>query len=241
MKSLQADLSNPIDLSIPLQAGHHNPNAFGIADPEMKAFQVAGFIGKVSAGGPCNVEDISFSPHGNGTHTECVGHISAERFTINHCLKRFWFRARLISLLPESREEDAVISKLQLLTALGDLTHTEAVIVRTLPNTTEKLQQRYAGTNPAYFEPSALGWLREQGVMHLLTDLPSVDKEDDGGLLAAHHSFWHFPENPRMAATITELIFVDNRVPDGDYALNLMIAPFESDASPSKPVLYPLI
>jgi hypothetical protein len=29
-------------------------------------------------------------------------------------------------------------------------------------------------------------------------------------------------------------------VPDGDYVLNLMIAAFESDASPSKPVLYPL-
>jgi hypothetical protein len=41
-----------------------------------------------------------------------------------------------------------------------------------------------------------------------------------------------------MDATITELIYVDNKIDDGTFFLNLQIAPFENDASPSKPVLY---
>ncbi len=36
----------------------------------------------------------------------------------------------------------------------------------------------------------------------------------------------------------TELIFVRDEVEDGSYLLNLQIASFENDASPSKPVLY---
>jgi hypothetical protein len=41
-----------------------------------------------------------------------------------------------------------------------------------------------------------------------------------------------------MNATISEMIFVPGAVADGLYLLHLNIAPIESDASPSKPVLY---
>jgi hypothetical protein len=34
------------------------------------------------------------------------------------------------------------------------------------------------------------------------------------------------------------MIYVENQVADGIYILNLQIASFENDASPSKPVLY---
>jgi hypothetical protein len=44
-----------------------------------------------------------------------------------------------------------------------------------------------------------------------------------------------------MDATITELIYVPNKVKDGTYFLNHQIAPFENDASPSKPILYKVI
>lgn len=77
--------------------------------------------------------------------------------------------------------------------------------------------------------------------MHLLIDLPSVDKEHDGGKLTAHKTFWNYPKAPRKEATITEMIFVPNAVKDGLYLLNLQVAPFENDASPSRPVIYPLL
>jgi arylformamidase len=72
----------------------------------------------------------------------------------------------------------------------------------------------------------------------LLIDLPSVDKEKDDGQLLAHKAFWDVNGNIRTEATITEFIYVPNKVLDGSYILNLQIAPFENDATPSKPVLY---
>ena len=71
--------------------------------------------------------------------------------------------------------------------------------------------------------------------------MPSVDKEVDGGVLAAHHVFWNYPENTQTHRTITELIYVPNDVYDGSYLLNLQIASFENDATPSKPVLYKML
>ena len=78
----------------------------------------------------------------------------------------------------------------------------------------------------------------ECGVKHLLLDLPSVDREEDGGALLGHKAFWQYPENARNNCTITELIYVPDRILDGDYLLNLQIASLELDVSPSKPLLY---
>lgn len=237
----RADWHSPLELGLPLKAGADNPNAFYLADPVMEPFRMGSFVGQVAAGGPCNVENIRFNPHGNGTHTECVGHISSVRISLQHCLQRYHFAARLVSVLPQKLGDDLLITRQALVQAVGDLTGIEAIAIRTLPNLSAKKQQRYSGTNPTYFEPGALAWLRDQGVQHLLTDLPSVDREEDGGLLQAHHAWWHYPEHPRMNATITELMFAPDTLLDGDYLLNLMVAGFDSDASPSKPVLYPLV
>jgi hypothetical protein len=81
-------------------------------------------------------------------------------------------------------------------------------------------------------------------IQHLLIDLPSVDKEKDEGKLLAHKAFWNVTDvndlnlDARLEATITEMIYVPDNVADGSYLLNLQIASFENDASPSKPVLY---
>ncbi|MDP4685384.1 MAG: cyclase family protein, partial [Salibacteraceae bacterium] len=114
----------------------------------------------------------------------------------------------------------------------------EALILRTLPNSDKKLFTNYSSSNPPYIEAASAAWMREQNIKHLLLDLPSVDREEDGGALAAHKAFWNYPENPRMDATITELIYVPNEVADGEYLLNLQVAPIENDASPSRPVLF---
>jgi len=76
------------------------------------------------------------------------------------------------------------------------------------------------------------------GVKHLLVDIPSVDKEIDGGTLAFHHAFWNVPEQPITNRTITELIYVPNEVEDGHYILELQVSNFDNDAAPSRPLLY---
>src|SRR5437879_7785473 len=40
---------------------------------------LAGFKGSVERGASCNCELITLIPHCNGTHTECVGHLTRER------------------------------------------------------------------------------------------------------------------------------------------------------------------
>ncbi len=79
------------------------------------------------------------------------------------------------------------------------------------------------------------------GVSHLIVDLPSVDPEWDGGAMASHYAYWQYPEDPRMDASITEFVFVRDDIQDGKYLLKLNISNFESDAAPSRPVLYPII
>ena len=44
---------------------------------------VAGdFVGSTASGGPVNFFNIRVNPHGNGTHTECVGHIAREPYVL---------------------------------------------------------------------------------------------------------------------------------------------------------------
>jgi arylformamidase len=78
-------------------------------------------------------------------------------------------------------------------------------------------------------------------VQHLLTDLPSVDREQDGGRLLAHRAFWNYPAQPRLEATISELLRIPPTLPDGEYLLELQVLDLDSDASPSIPTLYALL
>lgn len=239
-KKLQIDLSKPLDISIPLKASKSNVNAWYLEEPKIEPVKDGEWIASVAEGADINFNNIWFNPHAHGTHTECVGHITKKVHSINQHLKQFFFLAEVITVAPEKKGKDFVISKKQLQFALGNKKR-EAVVIRTIPNTNEKLSQQYSLTNPPYLLSEAAIYLREKGVNHLLIDLPSVDKEKDDGELLAHNAFWNTAGRTRMEATITEFIFVPNTVLDGTYFLNLQIAPFENDATPSKPILYEIM
>jgi len=232
-----ANLDEPIDISIPVG----NVKCFYAPDVKMTPYQSGDFIGAVKAGAPVNFFDVVFNPHGNGTHTECYGHITKKQHSINQELRKFHFISQLITVKFETKKnKDLVISLKKLKEQLPkDLP--EALIIRTSPNQKSKLTKDYSGTNPPYLEAKAMEYLVKKGVKHLLIDLPSVDRELDNGVLASHHIFWNIKGKPRKDCTITELIFVPSKVKDGMYLLNIQIAPFELDASPSKPVIYKLI
>jgi len=237
-------LSKPIDISLSLSNTDANPIAWYIEKPQIEPVRFGEWVGKVSEGSSStNFNNIFFNPHGHGTHTECLGHITREFYSINQSLKTFFFMAKLISVVPESNGDDLIIGKTQVEHALKGKT-AEAIIIRTLPNEEDKKSKKYSNTNPPYLSEEAAIFIRESGIQHLLIDLPSVDKEHDEGKLLAHKAFWNVKDinnlnaDARLDATITELIFVSNEVSDGSYLLNLQIASFENDASPSKPVLY---
>lgn len=236
-KTYEIDLSEPLDISIPMRGDAQNVNAWYLAHPKIEPHTEGGFVGKVSEGASTNFNDIWFNPHAHGTHTECVGHITNEFHSINQNLNRFFFFAELISIVPELQSEDWVISRSILEKALKSK-NPEAVVIRTLPNDGKKLSKQYSNTNPPYLLEAAVEFLVDLGVEHLLIDLPSVDKEKDEGALRAHKTFWNFNGQLRNQATITEFIYVSDAIEDGLYFLNLQVAPFENDASPSRPVLY---
>ena len=239
-RKLKIDLSKPLDISIPIKGDVSNVNAWYIGPPKIEPAVIDGEIVSVANGAVVNFNTISFNPHSHGTHTETVGHITEKVYSINKYLTQFFFLAEVVTVAPEKLGDDYVISKKQLQFALGNKKR-EAVVIRTIPNTREKLSRQYSNTNPTYLLEDAAEYLKNKGVKHLLIDLPSVDKEQDGGELLAHNAFWNTKGKLRLDATITEFIYVSNKFEDGCYILNLQIAPFENDASPSKPILYKIL
>lgn len=205
--------------------------------PEIKPVTTQDWVGNVAQGGAVNFNTITFNPHAHGTHTETIGHITPEAYPINEQLKQFFFMAELITVAPEKRGDDDVISLQQIAYSLGDKTP-EALVIRTIPNTIDKKTRQWSNTHWPYIEEAAMIRFRESGIKHLLIDLPSVDPEKDEGALKAHRAFWDVEGKPRYDATITEMIYVPHKIKDGSYLLNLQIAAFDNDAAPSKPVLY---
>lgn len=238
-KTYKVDLSKPIDISLPLSNTPENVTAWYVSKPEFTPVMENGFVGDVNLGGNVNFRNIFFNPHGHGTHTECVGHISKEPYTIHQCLKQFFFFADLVTITPKKIGNDSVITLTQL-KEHWQPQGSEAIVIRTLPNENDKKSFQYSNTNPAYIETEVAAHLTQNGINHLLIDTPSVDRESDDGKLAAHHIFWEYPENTKINRTISELVFVENFIQDGTYLLNIQIASFENDASPSKPILFAL-
>lgn len=234
------DLSKPLDISIPLRGTKENVTAWYVNPPEFTPVMENGFIGDVNLGGAVNFRNIFFNPHGHGTHTECVGHISKKPYTINQCLKQFTFHAKLVTITPYNVDGDSVIM-LEQVEKIWQKNEADALVIRTMPNSDSKLHKQYSSTNPTYIHHKAMQFLVDNGVQHLLIDTPSVDREEDEGKLLAHHIFWDYPRNPQLSKTITELIFVPNTIIDDFYILQFQIASFENDASPSKPTLYEIL
>ncbi|UOR05105.1 cyclase family protein [Hymenobacter aerilatus] len=241
------DPSAPLDISLPLAPGPEQVSCFWAEPVEVETIRVGDFVGSVAEGGSTNYKRVHLTPHGNGTHTECYGHISAEPGALlSHCLRRFLFVARLVSVQPRplpNGDQVVLLADLQRELEKGPdaAIVPEALVLRTLPNHRAKRTRHYSGTNPPYLEPALAYYLADHHIDHLLLDLPSVDREEDGGQLLAHHAFWQYPHATRQSATITELIFVPDAIEDGLYLLNLQITSLALDASPSKPVLYALL
>lgn len=245
-ESFSVDLSKSFDLSLSIKA--KGVKAWYVGDPKIRPVKGDGFIGEVAQGGSVNFFDIDFNPHGHGTHTECIGHISTEHESLDK-LHQYHYTSVLLSITPEAIDEkgfelaekgDTWISARQLQQGLGGA-RPKALIIRTLPNLESKKEINYSGKNPTYFDPKGLAWLEEIGIEHILVDLPSVDREHDKGLLLAHRAFWKNSRTENGSfRTITELIFVPDEAADGWYWLNLMIAAFDNDAQASRPIIYPI-
>ena len=95
------DTSKGLDISIPLSNDDQNPLAWYVDKPVFEPVRAEGFIGLVTEGSSTNFRNISFNPHGHGTHTECLGHITSEIHSVNNKLKDSFFTTEVISVTPE--------------------------------------------------------------------------------------------------------------------------------------------
>jgi kynurenine formamidase len=240
-RTFRVDLGKPIDLSLPLHDGGPQTRAWWVDPVRMEPVRSGDRTYAVNAGAPVNFRTITFNPHGHGTHTESVGHIAPEVYPVGDQFKRYFFTAQVVSLRPEDRRApdnrtDLVITLEQLRNVVNERPP-EALVIRTLPAIPKEARD-WSGTNPAYLQSTACAWLRSIGVKHLLLDLPSVDREEDGGVLAAHHAFWDYPNTVDRERTISELLHIPTEVRDGDHLLELQLPHFLNDAAPSRPLLY---
>jgi kynurenine formamidase len=246
-------------ISIPVIFNGEQPNTYDVDKASAKAYEAGSFIGDTRRGGGCNFEEYRIIPHCNGTHTECVGHISFERISINKIFHELLFPATLITITPEKafdtndtydpkkNEEDRMITLDSLADKLknSNKDFLKGLIIRTLPNEDNKLSLRYSQNHPPFFSTEAMKYLRSFNVEHLLLDIPSVDRTFDEGKLTAHHIYWDVermshevdPEKCSMR-TITEMVYVPNQITDGNYFTSIQIPDFRSDAAPSRIMIY---
>jgi len=261
-RRLQADLADPLPIAIPLDFDGPQATFLDVPQASSRPVRLDRFVGDTRQGGSCNCEGLSLLPHCNGTHTECVGHLTDERVSVSETLRGGMHLTLLLSVKPVGPESTAEGSDpepvdgdlLVTAEALGKAAAAhlamspEAVVVRTLPNSVERMSRRYTGASPAPFlSREATEWLVAQDVRHLVLDLPSADRASDAGRMTAHRVFFGLPPGSRRLAaasrpqsTITELAFVAPTIHDGWYLLDLQVPAFLSDAAPSRPLLYPV-
>jgi kynurenine formamidase len=259
-RRFQADFSRPHSIAIPLDFDGPQPACFGAPPAVSRPLRTGSFVGDTRAGGSCNCDTLTLAPHCNGTHTECVGHLTEERVAVAERIQGGMFFALVVSVRPVAAAaagEDSDPSPLpddRLVTAAALAAEMarhagpppEALVIRTLSATDSVPIRNYRGPAPApYLSRQAAEWLVARGIRHLVLDLPSADRADDGGKLTAHRVFFGLPPGSRRVAdaaradaSISELAWVGPEVADGHYLLDLQIPAFLADAAPSRPLLY---
>jgi len=260
-RQFRVDFAKPVSIAIPLDFSGPQPTCFSAPPATAHPLRADGFVGDTRAGGSCNCEIVTLAPHCNGTHTECVGHVTDARVAVSERLPGGIELALVVTVapvsaagatddsepLPEPGDRLVTAAALEAACARHAGLRPGALVVRTAHDD-HGPHRAYEGPAPApYLSRQAATWLVERGIETLVLDLPSADRAADGGRLTAHRIFFGLPPGSRDAsaarrprATITELAWIGPGIADGWYLLDLQIPPFLADAAPSRPLLYPV-
>jgi arylformamidase len=260
-QKIRVALDRGVSLAIPVEFGAAGPRHFGVGPPQAKPFAVGSFSGSVATGASANCSTLTLTPHCQMTHTESVAHLTREPGDAWRVVPRGMLPAVVVSVTPEPAREsnestdpqpwgtDVLITKRRLRAAwpMVRMADPTAAIIRTLPNEASKRSRDYSAIVPAYLTREAVEWLVEKRIEHLVLDVPSLDRTHDEGRLVGHRLFFGLPagssargDAARSRATITELAFIPDEVPDGPCVLTLAVPAIGGDAVPSQPIVYPL-
>lgn len=258
-----ADLAAGVSLARPLRFQRPQLRCFGAPAATSAPLRLGALRARVSEGASCNASLVCFAPHAHGTHTEGVGHLTAEPLAAWRLIPQRLLVAVLMTVQPERPVQpghatpehptpatDLILTREALLAAwpapIAERLVARAAVIRTLPNEPDKFIGAPAAM-PPYLSAGAASELVARSIAHLVLDVPSADRLEDGGRLTAHRIFFGLPAQARELAlaqradcTITELAYVEDGLPDGWYLLSLQAPCIDGDAVASRPVLYPL-
>ncbi|MDG1710147.1 MAG: cyclase family protein [Schleiferiaceae bacterium] len=234
------------DISTVIEEGRSR--AWYIPGMKRDPVKLDGWIGSVDLGGDVNFFNLNINPHAHGSHTETLGHVCEGWHPISEIRIPFIQSALLITVSYKDLGKDGKIINLDEVKNAwkkwkpsAGLT---ALVVRTYPNPKEKKYMNFSSKDAPFFSEEVGGFLRENGITHWLVDLPSVDREEDGGALLTHRNFWGLDpfekkvsDKARSNATISELLFIDDCIEDGYWSLAMQVASIANDAAPSRPLL----
>ena len=230
-----------VDLSIRNDFLGSGPIFYGAEQPQVNAFRSGDFVGDMKEGGSCNVPIVTLDIHCTGTHTESIAHVLDSEEKISDVCPKGMIPASLTSVeLQEANKtnesyhcdmsNELVITKDEL--QKSTLEPNNALIIRTLPNDRSKKKRIYDIEPAPFFTNDAIDHINVLGVQHLLVDIPSIDKADDGGHLENHKRFF------KQGKTISELLFIPDDLKDGFGFLQIQIPNWGLDAAPSRPIFY---
>ena len=260
-REVRIDLAQPVSLAIALDFANGQPRHFGAPPATSRPFAVPGFEGAVARGASCNCQTLTLIPHCNGTHTECVGHLTREPLDAHDVAPLGLLPAILVTVEPVTHAEregtdpnpqpgDLLITRQALKRGWDSIAPPFAplaLVLRTLPNHPGKRHHDYSNQTPPYLTREAAQWLVEHDIEHLVVDLPSIDRAHDAGRLTAHRLFFGLPRGDthlahamRPNATVTELAYIPDTLKDGPFLLEIQVPALGGDAVPSRPLLYPL-
>jgi hypothetical protein len=247
------DFSAAVSLALTLDFAQGHPQHFGAPLATSEAFRTGSFEGDVTRGASCNCRRLVLIPHCNGTHTESASHLTVAQRPLHEFLPPAPLPALLLTVnpvdamtsgedsLPIPQAGDRLITRAALLSAWLPYADSRpcALLLRTGTDWREAA--------PPFLSRQFAQELVARSISHLVTDLPSVDRLADEGLLTTHRMFFGLPAGStdlaaatRPLATITELAGFPAGLPDGPCAVQIQIPAWSGDAVPSRPLYLPL-
>lgn len=251
---MAVDFAAATSLAQALDFDAAHPTHFGAPQARSTAFRAGAFEGDVARGGSCNCRSICLIPHCNGTHTESACHLTVEQRPLQEILPVAPVPALLLTALPVAAaesDEDSLPAP-----AAGDRLITRAAVLAAWQRHKDAAPRAvllrtgtdWRDTAPPFLSRQLAAELVTRGILHLVTDLPSVDRIADEGRLTAHRIFFGLPaDSTRLAdarrpgATITELAAFPEALADGPCAVQIQIPAWSGDAVPSRPLYLPLV
>jgi hypothetical protein len=263
------DAARPVSLALPLDFHGNDPRWFGAPEARAEPLVAGAFSGRVASGASCNASTLRLTPHCNGTHTECAGHLVIEPLAARDVVPAGLLPALLLDIEPGApggeasrpapRAGDLLFTRAALVAAwpgalfaggVALAVAPRALVLRTRGATAGPGRSMGAGAAdmPPYLSLQAAEFIVERGIEHLVLELPSLDRLEDGGELAAHRAFFGLPPHGRTLAdagrahcTVTELAHVPPTLHTGFGLLSLQVPALGGDAVPSRPLWHPVL